>query len=504
MSLRERLARALGRLLPTDGDLSDQIVQSGIWITLMNVFDRALQFALLIVLARLLTPRDFGLLGIALLTLSALKKFTHLGLDAALIQDQQENVDQYLNTAWVLGFGRNLLIAVVIFLVAPLVAAVFSEPRVTPVIRVIALGPLFKALRNPGVVYFQKNLDLHKSFVLTLSGSVTNFVVAVAFALVYRNVWALVFGFVAADAVRFLVSYLIHPYRPWFEFDADIAWNLLDYGKWMTGSKILNFLYSEGDDAVVGWLLTATSLGFYQVAYRFSNAPATELTHVISRVMFPAYSKLQDDTHRLRDTFLQVLKVVTLLAFPMSVGIVIVAPSFVEAFLGEAWLPATLTMQILAVYGLLRAVGSTFGPVWKAVGRPDYLTKLAALRVLLIAVFIYPMTVTYGIEGTAFLITAIFVFPMMPLDTYLVVKTVDTSFGRFFREVAYPAVASLFMGGVLLAVQASVAFASPAVEFVVLLGVGIASYAVAVGVFERQLNWGLERSFRSMVNAVRG
>jgi len=504
VSLRERVLRLLDRILPTDGDLSDQIVQSGIWITLMNVFDRVLQFVLLIVLARLLSPRDFGLLGIALLTLSALKKFTHLGLDAALIQDKDENVDQYLNTAWVLNFGRNLFIAAIIFLVAPVIADVFSEPRVTPVIRVIALGPLFKALRNPGVVYFRKNLDLHKSFVLTLSGSLTNFVVAVTLAIVYQNVWALVLGFVAADAVRFLMSYVIHSYRPWFEFDVGIARNLLDYGKWMTGTKILNFLYSEGDDAVVGWLLTATSLGFYQIAYRFSNAPATELTHVISRVMFPAYSKLQDDIPRLRDTFLQVLKVVALLAFPMSIGIIIVAPSFIEAFLGSAWLPATLTMQILAVYGLLRAVGATFGPVWKAVGRPDYLTKLASIRVVLIAVLIYPMTITYGIEGTAFLITAISVFPMMPLDMYLVVRTVEISFVRFFRELAYPAAASVFMASVLLFVRESFDLEPAAAEFFVLLALGMASYALAVAFFERRLNWGLQRSFRSMIGAVSG
>jgi len=502
MSVRERLARLVDAILPTDEDLGTQIVQSGIWVGLMNVSDRVLQLAMLAILARLLSPRAFGLLGIALLTLSAIKRFTHLGLNAALIQDKQENVDSYLNTAWIMRIGRNLFIAAVIFLAAPLIASVFSEPRAANVLRVIALGPVFKAFRNPGVVYFQKDLNMHKSFVLTMSGSVTNFVVAVGYALVYQNVWALVFGFVAADAVRFVVSYLIHDYRPWFEFDLEIARNLFSYGKWMTGNKMLNYLYKEGDDVVVGWLLTASSLGLYQIAYRFSNAPATELTHVISRVMFPAYSKLQDDMSLLRETYYRVLQVVTLVSFPMTVGIILVAPSFVEAFLGTEWMPAVRAMQILAVWGMLRSIGATFGPVWKAVGRPDVLTKLYSVRVTLMAIFIYPVTVRWGFTGTAMLVTAISVFPMAPLDVYIAVKTLDSTFGRFLKEVSYPAAATVFMSVVVLVVRESLRIESPLFEFATLVTVGVVSYVVAVVVVERQMNWGLERGLRSITSAA--
>jgi len=503
MSLRDRIRGFVADIVPGEGSLGTQVVQSGIWVGLMNVSDRLLQLVMLAVLARLLSPRAFGLLGIALLTLSAVKRFTHLGLNAALIQDKKENVDSYLNTAWVMGMGRNLFIGVVLVLAAPLIAAVFSEPRATNVLRVIALGPIFKALRNPGVIYFQKDLKMHKSFVLTMSGSVTNFVVAVGYALVYQNVWALVFGFVAADAVRFVVSYLIHDYRPWFEFDLAIARTLFDYGKWITGNKMLNYLYKEGDDAVVGWLLTASSLGLYQIAYRFSNAPATELTHVISRVMFPAYSKLQDDMSRLRETYYRVLQVVTLVSFPMTAGIILVAPSFVEAFLGTDWLPAVRAMQILAVWGMLRSIGATFGPVWKAVGRPDVLTKLYMVRVTLMAIFIYPVTIRWGFTGTAALVTAISVFPMAPLDVYIAVKTLESSLGRFLREVSYPAAATLFMAGSVLFVRESVGIESTLLEFFALVGVGVVSYSAAVLAVDSQLDWQLERGLRSIASAAR-
>lgn len=503
MSLRERLGQLLDSILPTEKDLGSRIVQSGIWVALMNVSDRVLQLVMLALLARLLSPRAFGLLGIALLTLSAIKRFTRLGINSALIQNKKENVDSYLNTAWVLNFGRNLFIAALLVLGAPFIASVFSEPRATDIIRVIALSPVLMSFRNPGVVYFQKDLNMHKSFMLTMSGSVANFVVAVGFALVYQNVWALVFGFVAADVIRFVVSYLVHDYRPWFEFDLDIAREILNYGKWITGNKILNYLYNEGDDVVVGWLLTASSLGLYQIAYRFSNAPATELTHVVSRVMFPAYSKLQDDMSLLRETYYRVLQVVTLVSFPMTAGIVLVAPSFVEAFLGTDWLPAVRAMQVLAIWGLLRSIGATFGPVWKAVGRPDYLTKLYTVRVTLMAVFIYPVTLQYGITGTAVLVAAISVFPMAPLDIYLATRTLDSSLHRFVREVSYPAFATAVMSVLVYAVRESLSVESAALEFTVLVLVGFVTYSVTVLVVESRLNWGLERNLRSIVRAAR-
>ena len=501
MSALSSFRRLLVRLTP-GGDLTEQTVKSGIWATITNVLDRGLQLLMIAILARMLTPADFGLLGIALLTLTAFKRFSNIGFDQALIQKASGNVDGYLNTYWSIEILRGLLLAGILVLVAPLVAGFFDEPRATPILRVIALTPLLLGLRNPGIVYFKKNLEFHKQFVYTMSGSVTNFVVALAVALATQSVWALVLGYVASDAARMLASYAVHGYRPWPDFDLEIARDLFGFGKWITGSESVYFLINQGDDAVIGWLLSAASLGLYQVAYQFAKAPATEISQIISSVAFPAYSKLQDDIPALRSAFYRTLQVTMVISFPASVGIATVAPTFVEAVFGTDWLPMVPVMQLVAVYGLLIALGSAYSPVWKALGRPDYMVKLGAFRLVLTAAIIIPATREFGIVGAAAAVLGVYVFPVMPIDVYLVIDSVETSLGRLLREMSYPAVASLLMGGVVLWLQATLSLPWVFLELVVLVGAGGAVYGAAVLLFETQLNWELRETLRNFAGAI--
>jgi PST family polysaccharide transporter/lipopolysaccharide exporter len=500
-SLRRTLRERLGGFVPA-GSIAERTAKSGVWVARMNVSDRVLQLLMVLVVARLLDPRDFGLFGIAVLAVGASKQLTNIGLNAALIQQKSDDVDSYLNTVWFLEIARGAVIAAVLFLAAPSIASFFGEPRTTELLRVVAISPLLVGLKNPGIVYFNKDLQFHKRFVYQVSGSLALFLLAVGYALVYADVWALIIGFVAADVTRLCVSYLVHDYRPRPEFDLSHAKELISYGKWMTGNSILLFLYGQGDDAVIGWLLPASALGFYQLAYRFSNAPATEIASTIAKVTFPLYSKLQDDTEGVREAFFRAMQVTTFVAFPAAFGIAAVAPTFVEAFLGEQWLPVVTTMQLLAAYGLTRTLGKTFGAVWKATGRPDLLTKLPIIRIALLAAFIYPATTRFGIEGTAFLIVATSVFPMMPINVYLVVNSIETTYRRFLYELAYPLIASATMGLAVVFVRDSVVLPSPILEFFLLVGTGIATYAVAVAALDLSFDWGISENVRSIREAL--
>ena len=368
----DKLKGILQRLLPYGDDVMEQAVKSGVWVGVMNVTERGLELLLLVIVASLISPRAFGLMGIALLILSSLKKFSELGVKDALIQAEEDNVDEELNTAWTIETVRGVVISVILFFGAPYISSLFAEPAATGVVRVIALSPLIVGLRNPAVVYFKKSLDFHKEFVYRVSGASAYFLVTVGWALFDPSVYALIFGYLAGDLTRFVVSYLAHDFRPWPEFDLDLAKQRLGFGKWITGNSILYFLYSKGDDAFVGWALMASALGFYQLAYRLSNAPATEITHTISSVTFSAYSKVQSNVEKLRSGYLQTLRMTTLLSFPAAIGIVAVAPAFIRAFFTPAWQPMVPVMQLLALYGLMRSMGATMGPVWKAIGRPDW------------------------------------------------------------------------------------------------------------------------------------
>jgi PST family polysaccharide transporter/lipopolysaccharide exporter len=494
--------RALVERLRPEGSIVEQTVLSGVWMGAMNFAGRGLQLAMVVVLANLLDPSDFGLLGIALLVLSGLNKFSKLGLNAAVIQDKEENVDHYMNTMWSLQLVRGALIAGFMLAAAPLIGSVFNEPRAIPIIQVLALSPLLQAIRNPGVVYFQKNMDFHMELVYQRSGSVGRFVVSLAWALVSPTVWALVAGLLSARFIRMVFSYVGHDYRPWPEFDVERAKELIHFGKWITGNSILYFLYSEGDDAIVGWLLTSTALGFYQTAYQLSNAPATEITQVISKVMFPAFSTLQEDIAALRESYYRVLQITMLVTCPMAFGIAAVAEVFVLTFMGENWAPVVTVLQLLAAYGLMRALGKTMGPLWTALGRPDYVTKISMLRVAILGLLIIPVTNRFGIEGTALLIVGVSLFPILPIDAYLIVDSIEGSYRRFATEILYPLVASTVMFVVVTRVDQLLPLDTGVVEFGILVSVGALVYVAVVGVFALNFRWTVTENLRSVVDAI--
>lgn len=473
---------------------------SGFWALAINVSDRGFQIVKLIVLANILSPGDFGLMGISLLVLAALRQFTRLGFDTALIQRKEERVDDYFDTMWVLKIGRATTIALALFFSAPAAASFFGEPRATALIRVIAFSPLLLSLQNPAVVYLQKNLEFHRQFAYQVSGSLLDVVVAFAVAVTYQTVWALVIGLLVGQLTRALSSYVLHPYRPSLQFDVAAAKELFGYGKWITLSGAVLFLVTQGDDALVGWALGATALGLYQVAYRFSNAPATEITHVISSVVFPTYSKLQDDAARLRDGYGRAVRVTTLVSVPASVGILFVVPDFVTAFLGTEWHPTVPLMRLLAVFGLIRSIGAIDGPLLDALGRPDYGTKFQTLHLVLLAVIIYPAIEGYGLVGAATAVSLSIVVPVA-LQNYVARKTIEFNLGSYAGILGLPAVASGIMAGGVLAIQ-QLFVSSPLLSFLVASVSGAVLYAVSVLALDWLFGIGLLNRLRSLGHAV--
>jgi PST family polysaccharide transporter/lipopolysaccharide exporter len=477
---------ALAGLIP-GGDVATRTIKSGAWASGTNVLDRLLQLIKLAVLARILSPQDFGLFGIGLLTLGALTKLTELGIEQELIHRNRRTIDSSLNTAWLLKIVRGVLLFGVAYLAAPYVAGFFGQPRVTDVIRALGLLPLILGLENPAIVYFQKNLEFHREFVLTLSRSFVDVVLSVAFAVVLGSVWAFVFGVVAGGLARTLVSYLVHPYRPGLSFSRDEARQILGYGKWVSGGSVVVFFTTQGDDAFVGWLLGATALGYYQVAYRFGKAPATEVTQVLTRVIFPAFSELQDRDAETSSLLLTVLRLTAFVSMPMAVGIAVVAPVFVTSVLGPGWSPAIVLFQVVAVHGLFTSVGSISGPIVMARGRPDLRTKWQLLNLGLLLSLVYPLSQLWGVAGVA---AAVVAASAVTTATALSLALGYTDLGMrdLLRELLYPATGSVLMALPLYVLSATW-LASGVVSLLLLVALGVAIYGLSVAWMDRYLRY---------------
>lgn len=362
--------------------------------------DRLLTLARGVVLARLLVPEYFGLLGIALLSMAFLEAFFRTGFGAALVQ-RRGTITDYLDTAWTAQLLRGVIMAAALFLAAGYIAAFFNVPDARPVIQVISAGLLIRGLTNAGVVYFQKDLQFHKQFIYNIGQAVAAFTVAVPLALLWRNVWALVFGVLAGDFVGLVLSYVIHPYRPRFHFDFQKARELYTFGRWVYLSTLIGFISAQLDKGAVGKLLGATSLGLYQMGSNISNTATREVSEAISLVAFPAYAKLQDDLSRLRRAFLRTWESTACLTLPLALIVFLLAEELIRVVLGPQWLPTAPAVKILAMAGFMGSFVKLCGALFQGTGHPRLEMQLNLAQIVVTAALIYPLTRLMGISGAA-------------------------------------------------------------------------------------------------------
>ena len=478
------------------GGLAHRTIVSGFWAFALRIVNRGFSFARLIILARILAPHDFGLLGIALLTMATLETFSQTGFQAALIQ-KKEDIKSHLDSAWTVLILRGFILFAILYFIAPYAAVFFNAPEAKPIIQVIGFAILLQAFTNIGVIYFQKELEFNKEFIYQFAGTLADFIVAVSAVLILRNVWALVFGLLAGNAARFIVSYLIHPYRPHLSSDLGKAKDLFGFGKWIFGSSILVFLITQGDDIFVGKLLGVTALGFYQLAYRISNMPATEITHVISQVTFPAYSKLQEDISKLREAYLKVLQVTAFLSFPIAGLIFVLAPDFTMIFLGEKWMPMVPAMQVLALWGLIRSIGATT-IIFQSVGKPEISTKLQFARLILLVIIIYPLTIKWGILGAS-LAVLLSILPVEPFTFYLTIKIIKCRVWEFGKLIALPLIGVAIMSAALLASKFFIFSSTGLFSFFALVVIGLVVYVIIAIAFDWLFGYNIRETIQKQL-----
>jgi O-antigen/teichoic acid export membrane protein len=486
-------------LLEPGKTLFRQVVRGGFWVFSLRIVQQLFNLARLVILARILTPHDFGLMGIALLTMATLETFSQTGFQEALIQ-KKKNIDVYLDAAWTVLILRGFVLFAILYLVAPYAASFFKAPEAKLVIQVIGFAILLQAFNNIGVVYFQKEIEFKKQFIYQSSGTLVDFIVAVSAVLILGNVWALVFGLLAGNAARCLVSYFIHPYRPHLSSDLGKAKELFWFGKWVLCSSILVFLITQGGDIFVGKLLGATVLGFYQLAYRISNMPATEITHVMSQVTFSAYSKLQDNMPKLKEAYLKVLQITAFLSFPIAGLIFALALDFTKIFLGEKWIPMVPAMMVLVFAGLIRSIAATTGGIFYAIGKPKTDSRWQVVRLSVLAALIYPFTIKWGILGAS-IVVVLSIFVSNIGFCFNAIKITQCGVKDFANTMIFPLVSGAIVVLVILGLKTIMGIGI--LEFIVFTCMGVLSYLIIIYLSDKFFNYRIQTLIKESIQSFR-
>lgn len=416
--------------------LATKAITSGVWVFALNVTNRGFGILRTIILARLLTPDDFGLLGLALLATATLETLSQTGFDGAIIQ-RQKNIDAYLNTAWTCSALRGMILFALLCCLSPLVADFFDDTRVVPIMRVIAISILLSGFANIGIVFFKKELEFKKHFIYETLSHSADIIVSIALALWLRNVWALVIGGLAGHLMRLILSYGLHPYRPAVAFDKVKFQEMVQFGKWMLAAGILHFLITKGDDLFAGKIFGVAALGLYQMAFLLSNVTTTDLAYVFSQIAFPAYSKMQNDPSTLVEVYLKVLRGVAFISVAVAFGLFAFAPELVELLLGRQWMSMVPVLEILAFAGLARSIQSTAVPVFLAMGRPKIHTEINIIRALVLFGLIYPFSMTWGLLGVAYAVLTSSVVSVLAVSLRIP-TVINVRVSQFYLSIFVP------------------------------------------------------------------
>jgi lipopolysaccharide exporter len=337
------------------------------WTLLAYASNKAVTVATTLVLARLLTPRDFGLVALALLVIVALSFLRDLGLNGTLIlrQDLDQRAKGTLLTLMV---GMGALLAVVMAAVSPLVADLMREPRLDEVMVALSVTVLLGGVTWFYEALLQRELEFRKRFFSLSAQSLTNAAVALPLAAAGAGVWSLVAGQLVSTVAYGIALLAVAPYRVVPSFDRDAARDALRTGRGFMLQSLGSFAQQNADYFVVGRMLGASQVGFYSMAYRLAELPYYAIADPVARVTFPGFARMQSRGEDVRASFLSGLGLVALVTCPVGVILSGAAEPFTQAVLGDAWLPMIGPLAVLGLWGAVRPLQVTVGWLLNSTG----------------------------------------------------------------------------------------------------------------------------------------
>jgi lipopolysaccharide exporter len=378
--------------------LRNKVATGVAWMVFARFGVRVLGLCSTLVLVRLLTPADFGIVAMAMVVAAGLEILTMFSFDMALVQTKDIRREHY-DSAWSLNMLLGIGLAAVLALLALPVSAFYKEPRMVPVMLVLSVKYLLDFAANPRTVDFRRNLEFRPDFALQIGPKVASVLVTIPAALWFEDYRALLLGMLSGSVIGLVLGYAMRPYRPhWCLTEAA---GLFRFSRWLLLNNVVNFLRTRSADLVIGRVLGASSLGLYAIAYEVANLPSTEMVAPINRVLFPSYVQLAGDPERLRGAFRSSLGLLTLVILPVCVGLAALAEPLVKVLLGAKWLEAIDLIRLFALAGAAMVLQATTGSVYNALGKPRYIALTAGLHAsTLIPMILYGAT-QHGVLGVA-------------------------------------------------------------------------------------------------------
>lgn len=418
------------------------------WSTIAQVGRQVSQFVIVVILARFLSPDDFGLLGMITVFSGFAMIFGELGMSTAIIQ-KREVSDDLLNSAFWLNIAAGVLLSLIFIMLSPVVARFYDKPELSSLASVTSLNFVLVSFTVIQQTILQKKMDFKPLMIRDIASVIGGGVVGIVCAYEGLGVWSLVIQTLSTTSINGILLWKFSNWRPKFKFSWQHIKSITAFSANSTGFQTVNYIARNIDYLLVGKFLGAEALGFYTLAYKLMLLPIQNVSGIISKVMFPAFSEIQNDLSKVRYNYQKLIRAISNITFPLMVGLFLMADELVNLTYGPQWQPSIAVVKILCFCGLLQSINTTVGIIYNSQGRADIPFKFSLFLTCPSVVVAVMLGLEYGIVGVALLYTIrsyILAFP----SHYLANRIIKLSWYQFVSPLFQVSVKTFVVFAVVL------------------------------------------------------
>ncbi|MGK7376322.1 lipopolysaccharide biosynthesis protein [Planococcus sp. 1R117A] len=434
--------------MKTQSTLKKKAVRGVLWSFGDKLANQGSQFIIQVLLARLLLPEHFGLIGLVLVFNAISSSIVDSGFSQALIRERKVTQKDY-STIFFFNMAVSIFIYLILFMIAPLMSEFFEEPKLSLILRVLAIGIVINSFGIIPRVMFAREVDYKTLAKVNFATSIVSGMVAIYLALKGFGVWSLIARVLIMNVLQSFFSLLATRWVPTLIFSLSSFGRLFSFGWKLLISVLINTIYQNIYTLIIGKQFSTVQLGYYSNAYRFSNMVSQTLTSTIQRVAYPILSSIQDEEERLKQTYRKTIKITAFVLFPLMIGLAAVGEPLIALVFGEQWMPMVIYFQLLCLAGMLYPIQSINLNVLQVKGRSDLFLILEIIKIavasVLIILAIWLETGILGLVGLAILNSYIALF----INTYFSASEISYPIMEQIKDLTPIYIVSMIMGAVV-------------------------------------------------------
>lgn len=455
---------------------SPKLAKSALLMLITRLIINTLGIISSLVLVRILSPQDFGVAAIAMSLYSLVSLFGDFGLNTALIQKNKLEKSDYDT-----GFTINLIFGVIassfFIIMAGPISVFFADPRLELVIYAVSSLFVINSFKNIKVVDFQIQMNFHLELKLQVIPKLISFFATLLMAYLLESYWALIFGSLLVTLLNVMFSYVMLPYIPSLSLKGVRA--LFNFSKWIMLNNLFFYLNNKSIDLIVGKFISTSAAGIYSISKEMATLPATEIAAPINKAAYPAYAKQKNNFEALRELFYQTTSMITIIALPASLGLMITADYFVPTVLGDKWMSAIPVIQLLSIFAFISSISSNNGYIFLAIGKPKVTTLISAIRILSFFGFLFGLNLFESIEGPALALIYSSIINLI-VSYFLVRREISISIIKTIATNLRAILSTLVMCALLFCLKSYFSFNINLFNFLFLVLLGGAFYSGAI------------------------